>query len=301
MLEKARLVPIDDLKITVPAYIQRAITKFTADIPLHQPEPISSAFVRQLSRAPVAAASNLRKLLFPRYESGPDVEMGHANGLRSPSPVQPVVPWNKVRVSEPQALQLWGQRIERFILALQLNITVLGQISAFYSGLTDSLVSLHGDMRNQYELEIRHFAEEITNIARSLETRKAQMKSLAVQLSEGQILQLTAESAETSAKKMETIAYKTAHETASMHIITIVTLIFLPGTFVATFFQSGVFWWKEAPENMESTWSYRGDAFAFFSYLCFPLMTATLGIWLYVWYKMRRDRRKEEQENSAAV
>lgn len=49
--------------------------------------------------------------------------------------------------------------------------------------------------------------------------------------------QVTAISAEVSAKRMETIGYKTAQETASMHIITIVTLIFLPGTFVAVSIQ----------------------------------------------------------------
>lgn len=42
-----------------------------------------------------------------------------------------------------------------------------------------------------------------------------------------------AESAHRSADEMQHLADKTSRETASMHIITVVTLIFLPATFVA--------------------------------------------------------------------
>lgn len=39
-----------------------------------------------------------------------------------------------------------------------------------------------------------------------------------------------------SARKMEDIAVKTKQETVSMRIITVVTLFFLPGTFISVWF-----------------------------------------------------------------
>jgi len=60
-----------------------------------------------------------------------------------------------------------------------------------------------------------------------------------------------ARSAEASAKvmsdwtiRMHDIAEKTEQDTVSMHVITIVTLIFLPGTFTAVSYnsQSSLFW-----------------------------------------------------------
>lgn len=307
LLDQARLTSINDLQLTAPAYVELQIRKVTLNSTRTYGNPPPAGLVRDSSRGSAYIlhkfAMLLRKVFSPRQLFGRDLglDLGKSNNLPDPTENPEVAP-NRVRVSRPQALQIWSERIERLMLAVQLDITVLGEISAFYSGLTESLVSLHGSVWEEYDRDIRHFAKEIANISSGLETRKVQMQSLVLQLSEGQNLygmllqQVTAISAEVSAKRMETIGYKTAQETASMHIITIVTLIFLPGTFVATFFQSGVFWWKEAPEDMESTWSYRGDAFAFFSYLCFPLMIATLGIWFCVWFRMGRDRQQLGKE-----
>ncbi len=106
------------------------------------------------------------------------------------------------------------------------------------------------------------------------------------------------ESAQETAKQTKIIAEKTAIETTSMHVITFVTLIFLPATFVAvrtalllfsqrskwssnltyaqTFFQSGVF-----------TWSDDDTRYIPFLAICLPLTVATLGAWLFVFMKMR--------------
>lgn len=48
-----------------------------------------------------------------------------------------------------------------------------------------------------------------------------------------QISHMFTESSHIQSEKMEKIAYKTEKETISMHVITCVTLAFLPGTFVA--------------------------------------------------------------------
>jgi hypothetical protein len=48
-----------------------------------------------------------------------------------------------------------------------------------------------------------------------------------------QVSHMFTESSHIQSEKMEQIAYKTEKETISMHVITCVTLAFLPGTFVA--------------------------------------------------------------------
>jgi hypothetical protein len=98
-------------------------------------------------------------------------------------------------------------------------------------------------------------------------------------------------------ESMHTIADKTEKETASMHIITLVTLVFLPGTFVAvslgpplmrqlteslttdqTFFGSGLFQWVE--ENTGELPVWKPEYFKLFAKICFPLMGGTIVIWL---------------------
>ncbi|KAK4203599.1 hypothetical protein QBC40DRAFT_21121 [Triangularia verruculosa] len=103
---------------------------------------------------------------------------------------------------------------------------------------------------------------------------------------------------------MHIIAQKTEKDTTSMHIITMVTLVFLPGTFVAvrlglpaliastfatlltfgqTFFGSGLFQWdQENPLTSKPIW--KGELFALFAEICFPLMGATIFIWYFVYY-----------------
>ncbi|KAK0673582.1 hypothetical protein QBC41DRAFT_311100 [Cercophora samala] len=121
---------------------------------------------------------------------------------------------------------------------------------------------------------------------------------------------------------MHTIAEKTEKETASMHIITLVTLVFLPGTFVAvriglpallawisatiltfnqTFFGSGLFQWDQ--ENpLTSTPIWKGDFFVLFAKICSPLMVATILFWLLAyccwprWRAYRRRQRAADEE-----
>ena len=134
-----------------------------------------------------------------------------------------------------------------------------------------------------------------------------------------QISKIYAQSAHESSRKMETIARKTEQETLSMHIITFVTLIFLPGTFIAvrslrsplvskvgiltsntqTFFQSGIIAWNDAGVKGAS-WLFREDAFALFAEISFGITAVTITIWLLVVRCLRRrsQERLEAQQNS---
>ncbi len=110
-----------------------------------------------------------------------------------------------------------------------------------------------------------------------------------------QISLLFAQSGYDSGKKMESIAHKTEQETTSMHVITTVTLLFLPGTFVAvshlaiwlmtkpltveqSFFQSGVIQLK-VPNTIEGDWMMLPGPAGLFFKISFGLMVVVFVIW----------------------
>lgn len=119
--------------------------------------------------------------------------------------------------------------------------------------------------------------------------------------------------------KMHEIAVKTKQETLSMHVITIFTLIFLPGTFIAvsisallflvvcsppkpnqrtptntphqTFFSSGVLHWDD-DGTLGSDWVVRGAGVRLFLSICLPLTVITIAIWAIMYAFARRWARR---------
>ncbi len=99
-----------------------------------------------------------------------------------------------------------------------------------------------------------------------------------------------------------------------MHIITFVTLIFLPGTFIAvrllqllfashrrpltsslqTFFQSGVFQWNQVDGG--GTWFFKIDAFGLFAAVSLVIMAVTFLVWFCLFRCLRRRSRKRLEE-----
>jgi hypothetical protein len=114
---------------------------------------------------------------------------------------------------------------------------------------------------------------------------------------------------ETWTAKMHTIAVKTEQETVSMHVITIFTLIFLPGTFIAvrafaasrlpndllaavltlwqTFFSSGVLDW-------DNDGGLRSEALRLFLLISIPMMAIIVLGWLAVYLVVRRKRNQDK-------
>lgn len=109
-------------------------------------------------------------------------------------------------------------------------------------------------------------------------------------------------------KKMHDVALTTAHQTVSMHVITIFTLIFLPGTFLAvsllrliflgvaltgqTFFSSGILRWYEADELGDSkyTWATEHDRLLLYIEIAVPMMLFIVLGWLILFLKSRTGR-----------
>ena len=116
--------------------------------------------------------------------------------------------------------------------------------------------------------------------------------------------------------KMHEIAVKTKQETLSMHVITIFTLIFLPGTFIAvslwslsrggfrvlttdsryqTFFSSGVLRWDE-DGTLGTDYLVRGDGIRLFLSICLPMMAITIAGWALMYGVARRWARRHARD-----
>lgn len=140
-----------------------------------------------------------------------------------------------------------------------------------------------------------------------------------LQYKSGRVSEFFAGSAKTSSDRMELmtqkmhgIAIRTEQETVSMHVITIFTLIFLPGTFIAvwtkyprlyphlltstqTLFSSGVFDWND-DGKLGSDWVVRRSALRLFFSVSLPMMVIILSAWSVLYFYMRRKRQQEEKK-----
>lgn len=133
---------------------------------------------------------------------------------------------------------------------------------------------------------------------------------------------------EAMTKSMKKVAEKTAIQTSSMHLITWVTLFFLPATFVAvrlfglpsfssseltdyltsdqTFFSSGAFQWDQEDPDGSSMPFWKPKFFALFAAICLPMTGVIICIWWALYWRNNRMRRQhaqgdEEQQNSMGV
>ncbi|KAK7977073.1 hypothetical protein PG988_004563 [Apiospora saccharicola] len=168
-----------------------------------------------------------------------------------------------------QNLTMIGERIEEGLLVIKLNVKALHSIRGYYDDL---------QKQESFPLPRRGipiFLSKVEGTINSLEVQQMQLESLCSKLAQCrklfedilqyralQVSQVFAEKAHESTKSMESIAFRTANETSSMHVITVVALIFLPGTFVTSFFQSGVLNWDG--DAGPDTWTLRSSALRLF-------------------------------------
>ncbi|KAF5690645.1 serine threonine kinase [Fusarium denticulatum] len=148
-------------------------------------------------------------------------------------------------VEDLQLLHYLGEQLENYRLVMLLNRQTLRDISEHYQDLT-TRDNFPSEQKAECQRSVASFARRVERVRKNLEIRVTQIESLRAWLQEGktllegilqyrsvQVSHIFTESSHSQSAKMERIAYKTEQETISMHIITCVTLAFLPGTFVA--------------------------------------------------------------------
>lgn len=163
--------------------------------------------------------------------------------------------------------------------------------------------------------ELNPFSEQFTSILQYKSEKTSEFFAASAKESSDRMEQWTLE--------MHKIAVKTEQETVSMHVITIFTLIFLPGTFLAvrylfrryyhrvqnflqkqpdqdlltslrhqTFFSSGILDW----DGDNVSWDVRGGAMRLFFYICVPMMLLIIAGWYLLYVLAQRKSRKRMNE-----
>ncbi|KAI0889237.1 uncharacterized protein GGS22DRAFT_177782 [Annulohypoxylon maeteangense] len=212
-----------------------------------------------------------------------------------------------------QRLSLLGQDIEQALVVIEQNKGVLKAIEEHYHSVIESYGFTTHMKKDLCNSDITTFLTKLRSIERDLDIHYGRIQTLSralendktvfttlLQYKSEKVSEYFASSAKTSSDRMESmtqkmhsIAIRTEQETVSMHVITIFTLIFLPGTFIATLFSSGVFNWNDNG-NLESDWVIRRSALKLFFSVSLPMMVIILSAWSMLYFYMRRKRQEEE-------
>ncbi|KAM0425859.1 hypothetical protein ACHAPT_008797 [Fusarium lateritium] len=204
---------------------------------------------------------------------------------------------------EVQQLHSFGERLESFRLIMNLNDQTLRDVADNYQDLWDR-DGFPEEIKKHCKKDLADFTRRIHRTRRTLEIRITQVKSLMAWLHEGktlfdgilqyrnvQIGRIFTESSQVQSEKMEGIAFKTEKETISMHVITCVTLAFLPAMFVATFFQSGLVEINKDAKHLSEAVNLHQFAFKLFISICLPLMFLTFILWIILFRCLSRRAR----------
>ncbi|KAF5983769.1 serine threonine kinase [Fusarium coicis] len=231
---------------------------------------------------------------------------------------------------EFQHLHFLADQLESFCLVMQLNRQALRDIIEHYEDLANR-PNFPEEIKKSCKNELASFSRRVERIRKNLEIRVTQVESLLSCLQQGkdlvrtcrtrtppspadhsslnqfdgilqyrsvQVSRIFTESSHTQSEKMERIAYKTEKETISMHVITCVTLAFLPGTFVAAFFQSGLVEINQAATDVRDAVTFHPGAFKLFAAICFPLMCITFILWMFLFKFLSGRALKRSKEES---
>ncbi|KAK8062151.1 hypothetical protein PG997_014248 [Apiospora hydei] len=201
--------------------------------------------------------------------------------------------------ADMQKLQQIAETVQEGLLAVEMNATVLHDVKRHYGNLMES-PDMPSEIRSHCKSNVEHFMRRIENLESGLARKQKQWESLEKLAKDGktlydgilqyrslQVNRIYAESAHTSALKMEKIAEKTEKDTGSMHVITI------------SFLQSGIFQWKEI-EVGESPWMFKREVFKLFMGITLAVMAVTIVAWVVVSKCARRRSRRQLQADVEA-
>ncbi|EJT71367.1 hypothetical protein GGTG_10626 [Gaeumannomyces tritici R3-111a-1] len=200
-----------------------------------------------------------------------------------------------------QRLETLATKLQQFSHTMQLNCRIMSQLDAYYTSLkSDRGFPAHIKRACSHHLD--EFHQRLQACIRAMELERERVANLLVVAEDGKRLydvvmqlrymetsKLFAVAAHQMTREMQVVGEKTKRETTSMHIITAVTLFFLPGTFVATFLGSGMFQWDQDDKNMQFP-SWRPEYFKLFVYISVTMMVLILAVWLGLYLRTRRTR-----------
>ncbi|KAI0450230.1 hypothetical protein F5B21DRAFT_508398 [Xylaria acuta] len=247
-------------------------------------------------------------------------QIAESEGLNGNS--NPYRIFNEFKFPDLHRLYVLSAKIQEADMILGLNANTLTEIVEFYQNYTrdsDTPDAIGEGCR----AAMSNFAQRTMKIIAELQNERARIATLISLLEDGKSLfnaiinfrnmevsrfsskrvEILTEEMHQSTLQMKTIAEKTEEETASMHTITIVTLVFLPGTFVAvsyalpmlheqasthltsrkqTFLGAGFYQWPDTDEasSIPNYPIWRPSFFYLFVKISLILLAFTLLVWV---------------------
>ncbi|KAF2644778.1 hypothetical protein P280DRAFT_476771 [Massarina eburnea CBS 473.64] len=285
-----------------------------------------------------ALSSLIRRLSHPRVSRAEDLEAGISNenpqshftipGVRAEPPVTSSSNGDEDQTTEKfafadlQHILFTEQKAQEAAEMIQMNLGVLEELRQQYVYVVEHK-DCPQDIRDK--CDISRFGKSIRGMEKELRLQHSRFETFHRLLSEhkallNSILQFRgmeasirfSKRAHESAVKMEAmtsnmndIAQKTRQETVSMRIITLVTLFFLPGTFIGvsfdptlqhlpnitkaaiqTFFSAGIVKFDDSAQT------FYPQGLKLFLAICVPLMVITFVAWYFVYRSVDRGQKK---------
>ncbi|RFU28625.1 hypothetical protein B7463_g7720, partial [Scytalidium lignicola] len=213
-----------------------------------------------------------------------------------------------------QRVQSLEDKSNEVLLILEANISVLSEMTSFYKSFVSS-ENCPNEHKEIWKRQVLRFEKKIESIICEIRMQITITKTLLRLLADRKTLlygilqhssmeanNLLAQKAQQSAENMEkmtmdmnAIAVKTKQETVSMRIITLVTLFFLPGTFVSTIMSTSIVQWDRNADG-ESKENFQMAALKVYLIITVPLMVVSFGAWYGVyWWVDRKERNKSKE------
>ncbi len=204
-----------------------------------------------------------------------------------------------IQIDELQNAQYLETKADEAALVLRSNISVLSAMGLHYEEVALEIAKLPGldqTFKTAAQLATSNFERHLRQVRADLESHLARMerisklatdrKTLLYELVDYQNMraneafarksQASAVRMEDMTQEMQSLTRKTAVETVLMRIITVVTVLFLPGTFVSTMMSAGIIDFPPKDSSIKAGTTSLG-ALKFFLCLTLTLMVATFG------------------------
>ncbi|CZR62157.1 uncharacterized protein PAC_12054 [Phialocephala subalpina] len=212
-----------------------------------------------------------------------------------------------------QLVQHFEDKANEIAPVLEANIDILTELKEHYQSIMSS-DDCPDDIKS-CKKEFAHFEKRISSVITDLRRQRSRTQLLSRLLSDrkgllygilnkraietskalGKRAQFTAERMEKVNDSMHEIAKKTQQETVSMKIITLVTLFFLPGTFISTIMSTDILQFQDNSEN------YQSKALEYYLMITIPIMAVTFGVWWGMYWWVKRGEQKKENEQHAGT
>ncbi|CAO2649450.1 Nn.00g068350.m01.CDS01 [Neocucurbitaria sp. VM-36] len=178
-----------------------------------------------------------------------------------------------------QDLQHWQDKANEAVMVLEANAEILGSIRKFYWDLI-ARKDLPDTLKSACEDDLAVFFSQLDEIINDFHMQIARAKLLAHIISDRKELVLQHLQGQ-AAERTERLNRNLEREAVVMRIITIVTLLYLPATFVSTFFSTDVVKYQDQDEtNAGPDGSFSALALKRWLQVTLPLTALTLfGAW----------------------